>query len=151
MSEQIKAQQMQAVQQLSGYVLQENWQKVKPFLTEDIFYKVGSGEPLYGRQAVVDFLSNLFKHTAKFTGHEIRKIWHEPGVIAVEMDAKYVTVKDKKNLTIACLDIYRMRGTQVSEWRVYADILPFYQMDSEEEETLANSIANRYSAVSSRN
>jgi limonene-1,2-epoxide hydrolase len=51
------------------------------------------------------------------------------------MDAKYTTVKDKKHLTIACCDIYRMRGNQVSEWRVYADILPFYQTDLQEQQT----------------
>jgi mannose-6-phosphate isomerase-like protein (cupin superfamily) len=47
------------------------------------------------------------------------------------MDAKYTTVKDKRHLTIACCDIYRMRGNKVSEWRVYADMLPLYQTDLE--------------------
>jgi catechol 2,3-dioxygenase-like lactoylglutathione lyase family enzyme/limonene-1,2-epoxide hydrolase len=131
----IMSEQLQAVVQLSESVLKEDWEQVKPFLTEDILYKVGSAEPVYGKQSVVAFLSSMFANTAKFTGHEIRKIWNEPGIIVVEMDAKYTTVKDKKHLTIACCDIYRMRGNQVSEWRVYADILPFYQTDLQEQQT----------------
>jgi limonene-1,2-epoxide hydrolase len=131
----IMSEQLQAVVQLSESVLKEDWEQVKPFLTEDILYKVGSAEPVYGKQSVVAFLSSMFANTAKFTGHEIRKIWNEPGIIVVEMDAKYTTVKDKRHLTIACCDIYRMRGNQVSEWRVYADILPFYQTDLQEQQT----------------
>jgi len=131
----IMSEQLQAVVQLSGFVLDEDWEQVKTFLTEDIFYKVGSAEPVYGKQAVVGFLSSMFENTAKFTGHNIRKIWNEPGIIVVEMDAKYTTVEDKRHLTIACCDIYRLRGNQVSEWRVYADILPFYQTDPDEQQT----------------
>lgn len=151
MSEQIKTLQLQAVQQLSAYVLKEDWENVKPFLTEDILYKVGSSQPVYGKQAVVDFLSNLFQTTAKFTGHEVRKIWHQPGIIAVEMDAKYLTLKDNRPLTIACCDIYRMRGTQVSEWRVYADILPFYQTGLEEKQTQTNGNTKQFVSASLRN
>ena len=137
------SEQSQAVVQLSEAVIDENWEQVKAFLTEDIFYKVGSAEPVYGKQAVVDFLSSLFANTAKFTGHKVRKIWNEPGIIAVEMDALYTTVKDKRHLTIACCDIYRMRGNQVSEWRVYVDILPFYQTEPGEQQPRENADGNK--------
>ena len=137
------SEQLQAAVHLSEAVLAEDWEQVKTFLTDDIFYKVGSAEPVYGRQAVADFLSSLFQNTAKFTGHEVRKICNEPGIILVEMDAKYITVKDKKHLTIACCDIYRMRGNQVSEWRVYADILPFYQTDPDEQQPQKNGNGNK--------
>jgi alkylhydroperoxidase/carboxymuconolactone decarboxylase family protein YurZ/ketosteroid isomerase-like protein/catechol 2,3-dioxygenase-like lactoylglutathione lyase family enzyme len=139
--QQLLSEQSQTAQQLAESVLNEDWERVKTFLTEDVFYKVGSAEPVYGRQAVVDYLFSLFQNTAKFTGHEIRKIWQEPGIIVVEMDAKYTTVKDKRHLNIACCDVYRLRGNQVSEWRVYADILPFYETDPQQ--TLANEDGNR--------
>ena len=144
MSEQLLLEQLQAVVQLSEFVLNEDCEQAKHFLTDDIFYKVGSSEPVYGKQAVVHFLSSMFANTAKFTGHEIRKIWQESGIIVVEMDAKYITVQDKRHLTIACCDIYRMRGNQVSEWRVYADILPFYQTSSQEQQNQTNSKDNKY-------
>lgn len=138
------SEQLQAVVQLSGFVLNEDWEQAKHFLTDDIFYKVGSSEPVYGKQAVVNFLSSMFTTTAKFNSHNVRKIWNEPGIIVVEMDAKYTTIKDKRHLTIACCDIYRMRGNQVSEWRVYADILPFYETNTQEQQTQTNGKDNKY-------
>ncbi len=103
----------------------QNWAKVKSYLTDDIFYKVGSGEARYGKQEVVDFFANTFKTTAVFTGHKPRKIWQEPDIITIEMDAYYEMVGTGKKVTIACCDIYRLRGDKVSEWRVYADMSPW--------------------------
>ena len=90
------SEQLRVVRQLSENVINENWKQVKSFLTEDVFYKVGSQKPVYGKQAVVDLLSSFFHNTAKFTGHKVRKIWNVPGIVTVEMDALYTTVKDKK-------------------------------------------------------
>ncbi|BAZ48589.1 ethyl tert-butyl ether degradation EthD [Nostoc sp. NIES-4103] len=138
------SEQLDAVVQLSGFVLKEDWEQAKQYLTDDVYYKVGSSEPVYGKQAVVDYLSTLFATTAKFVGHEVRKIWHEPGVVVVEMDAKYVTVKDQRHLTIACCDIYRLRGNQVSEWRVYVDLLPFFETPAQEQQPQTNGNGNKY-------
>ncbi|QSJ20292.1 nuclear transport factor 2 family protein [Nostoc sp. UHCC 0702] len=141
--------QLQAVVQLSEAVINEDWEQVKHFLTDDIFYKVGSSEHVYGKQAVINFLSTMFATTAKFIGHEVRKVWQEPGIVVVEMDAKYITVQDKRHLTIACCDVYRLRDNQVSEWRVYADILPFYQTSSLEQETQTHGNGNGNKYISS--
>ena len=46
MLEQLLSEQLQAVVQLSGFVLNEDWEQTKPFLTDDILYKVGSAEPV---------------------------------------------------------------------------------------------------------
>ena len=118
---------LEAIKQLSEYVLKENWEKVKTYLTDDLFYKVGSGEPKHGKEAVSDFLSMIFKTTAKLEGHDVRKIWEEPGMIAIEMDANYRLVKNNQMVKVACCDVYRMRGNQIYEWRVYADGSPLFQ------------------------
>jgi limonene-1,2-epoxide hydrolase len=120
------SEQLEAIKQLSEYVLKEDWDQVKRFLTDDLLYKVGSGEPQYGKDAVANFLSSVFKTTAKLEGHDVRKIWDEPGIVAIEMDANYRRLKDNKLVKVACCDIYRMRGNQVYEWRVYADGTPLY-------------------------
>lgn len=114
--------QLQAVGAMSAHILKEEWEDVKKYLTDDIFYKVGSNEPVHGPQAVVDYLAELFK-VANFHGHEDRKLWDEPpNLVGVEMDALYTRKKDNKDFRIACVDIYRMRGEQVCEWRVYPDL-----------------------------
>jgi alkylhydroperoxidase/carboxymuconolactone decarboxylase family protein YurZ/limonene-1,2-epoxide hydrolase/catechol 2,3-dioxygenase-like lactoylglutathione lyase family enzyme len=119
------SQQLQAMGELAQSVIGQDWEKVKTYLTDDIFYKVGSGEPVYGPQAVVDFFQQTFKNTAIFYGHDVRKIWQEPDIITLEMDAKYELVPNKEHVKIACCDIYRLRGNKVSEWRVYADMSPW--------------------------
>jgi len=126
-SEPSMSQQLEALTKMSELILQEEWDEVKNYLTDDIMYKVGSGEPRYGKESVVNFLSYLFENVAKLDGHNVRKVWDEPGIISIEMDALYTRLKDSKKLTIACCDIYRMRGNQVSEWRVYADMAPFQE------------------------
>ena len=120
------SEQLEAIKLLSDHVLKENWEQVKNFLTDDLMYKVGSGEPRYGKNAVPEFLSTIFKTTAKLEGHDVRKVWEEPGIITIEMDAKYRRVKDNKLVKVACCDVYRMRGNQIYEWRVYADGTPLF-------------------------
>ncbi|MEH1860999.1 MAG: nuclear transport factor 2 family protein [Nostoc sp.] len=119
------AAQLTAVGELAQAVTAQDWEKVKSYLTDDIFYKVGSGEVVYGPQAVVDFFARTFKTTAVFYSHDVRKVWQEPDIITIEMDAKYEMVHSKKHVIIACCDVYRMRGNKVSEWRVYADMSPW--------------------------
>lgn len=125
------SEQFKAVGELAQAVIDQNWDKVKSCLTDDIFYKVGSGEPRYGQQNVVDFFRDTFKNIAVFTGHKVRKIWQEQDIITLEMDAYYEMVGTKEQVTIACCDIYRMRGNKVSEWRVYADISPWGAADNQ--------------------
>jgi limonene-1,2-epoxide hydrolase/alkylhydroperoxidase/carboxymuconolactone decarboxylase family protein YurZ/catechol 2,3-dioxygenase-like lactoylglutathione lyase family enzyme len=117
--------QLDAVSSLAQAVIAQDWDRVKFYLTDDVYYKVGSGAPLYGKQAVVDFFIQTFQTTAVFTGHMVRKIWQEPDIITLEMDAYYQMVASGKTVTIACCDIYRLRGNKVSEWRVYADMSPW--------------------------
>ena len=121
------SEQVKAVGKVAESVIQANWEQLKRYLTDDVFYKVGSAPPVYGKQAVVDFLSKLVSTTARFQSHDVRKIWDEPGVVTIEMDANYLRLADNKLIKIACCDIYRMRGNKVSEWRVYADMSPFYE------------------------
>ena len=121
------SEQLNAVGELAQAVMAQNWAKVKTYLTDDIFYKVGSAEPRYGRQEVVDFFANTFKTTAIFSGHKVRKVWQEQDIIALEMDAYYELIPSRKQVTISCCDIYRMRGNKVSEWRVYADMSPWQE------------------------
>jgi ketosteroid isomerase-like protein len=121
------SEQLDAIKELSGLVLQENWDRVKTFLTDDLMYKVGSGEPRHGKDAVSDFLAATFKNVAKLESHDVRKVWEEPGMIAIEMDANYRLVKNGKMVKVACFDVYRMRGNQIYEWRVYADGSPLFQ------------------------
>ena len=121
------SEQLQAITKLSEYVLDRDWEQAKTLLADDILYRVGSSEPLYGKQAVVDFLSSLFKNQAQLIRHDVRQVFEEPDIISFEMDSKYVRNQDNHHLSIACCDIYRLEENRVKEWRVYADMSPFYE------------------------
>ena len=121
------SEQLTAVSELFSGVISQNWPKVKSSLTDDILYKFGSGEPRYGRQEVVDCFTETFRTTAVLTGYKTRKIWQEPDVISIEMDAYYTLVANNKQVIISRCDIYRLRGNQISEWRVYADMSPWQE------------------------
>lgn len=71
---QARSSKIQAVGELARAIMAQDWDKVKNLFTGDILYKVGSGEPRYGLQMVVDFLKDIFKNTAVFTGHQVRKV-----------------------------------------------------------------------------
>ncbi|MGB3209002.1 MAG: nuclear transport factor 2 family protein [Crinalium sp.] len=115
------SEQVKTVGKIAEAVVQANWEEVQRHLTDDVFYKVGSREPVHGKQAVIDFFTSLYSTTAKFKGHQIRKLWDEPGIVAAEMDAYYLRLKDNQQVTIACCDIYRIRDNKVYEGRVYVD------------------------------
>lgn len=121
------SEQVQTAAAIANSVINAQWEEMKKHLTDDVFYKVGSSEPVYGKDAVVGFLSNLVSTTARFQSHNVRKIWEEPGIVVIEMDANYLRLQDRKKIKIACCDIYRMRDNKVSEWRVYADMAPFFE------------------------
>ena len=121
------SEQLQAITKLSEYVLNQDWEQAKALLSDDILYRVGSAEPVYGKQAVVDFLSSLFKNQAQLIRHDVRQVFEEPDIISFEMDSKYIRNQDNHHLSIACCDIYRLEENRVKEWRVYADMSPFYE------------------------
>jgi limonene-1,2-epoxide hydrolase len=123
------SEQLKAVGELAGAVMAQDWEKVKSHLTDDVFYKPGSNPPVRGPSAVVDFFKQVFNNTAVFYGHVPRKVWQEPDIVSIEMDAKYKLVGSNKEVTIACCDVYRMRGNKVQEWRVYADVIPLFYPD----------------------
>jgi hypothetical protein len=121
------SEQLDALKQMSEAVVVGDWAKVQSYLTDDVMYKMGSEEPKFGKEAPTRALDWLFKNAAKLEGEDIKKIWEEPGIITVEMDANYRRLKDNKLVKIPCVDVYRMRGNQVYEWRVYTDGRPLFE------------------------
>lgn len=119
------SEQMQTVYALSENIMQENWDKLPDYLTDDLYYQVGSSPAKHGSKAVGEFFQDVFATFARFTGHQARKVWEEDGIITIEMDAFYDLVPSGEKITVACCDVYRFEGNKVKEWRVYADMSPW--------------------------
>lgn len=121
-----KSQKLQTVETLFGAMQKEDWETIKSCLTDDIFYRVGSSEPIHGSENVVNFLSNMYK-VAKFQYPDIRQVVEPEGQVMVEMEANYLRLKDHKPIHFACTDILRMQDNdKIREWRVYVDLSPMY-------------------------
>ncbi|NJK59700.1 MAG: nuclear transport factor 2 family protein [Oscillatoriales cyanobacterium SM2_1_8] len=119
---------LEKVETMVGALTANDWERAKTFYAADMLYRVGSGEPMYGPQAAVDFLSNFYQ-TVTPADHELRGAWQmDDRTVVVEMDARYNRVADGKKISVACCDVYRFNEAGlIAEWRVYPDITPVFQ------------------------
>jgi limonene-1,2-epoxide hydrolase len=116
------------IEQMVAALSAKNWEVAKTYYAPDMLYRVGSGEPMYGPQAAVDFLDGFYQ-TATPADHELRGAWQiDDRTAIVEMDAHYTRNRDGKKIVVACCDVYRFDDAGlIAEWRVYPDISPMFQ------------------------
>jgi limonene-1,2-epoxide hydrolase len=110
----------------SAAIIRQDWDEVASHLAEDILYRPGSRPEINGRDKVLSKMKEFFTQLAQFTGHKVRQIWEGQGRVAIEMDAYYRRIRDKKDFVIVCTDIYRVEDNKIREWRVYADLSPLF-------------------------
>ena len=120
-----KSPQLQTVETLFAAMKRQDWATLKSCLTEDVFYRVGSSEPVHGPEAVQNYLSGLYE-IASFEQADVRQILEPEGQVIFEMESHYRRLADNRPVSFACTDILRMRGDKVREWRVYVDISPLF-------------------------
>lgn len=122
-----KSRKLQTVETLFSAMQREDWETLKSCLTDDVFYRVGSSEPIHGSQNVVNFLTNMYK-VAKFQYPDVRQVLEPEGQVIFEMESNYLRLKDQKPIHFACTDILRLQNDEkVREWRVYVDLSPMYE------------------------
>jgi ketosteroid isomerase-like protein len=108
------------VETMIGVLMKQDWEKFLPYFHPNLLYKVGAAEPVHGPQACKEFLARVYTKL-KPGAHEVRQTWEIDNVVIVEMDAKYNTVEDGREVVVPCCDIYRFEGDLIKEWRVYPD------------------------------
>ena len=93
--------------------------KLAPFLTSDCMFIFGNAEPVLGREAAAE-ASKAFM--AKIAGikHEIVKTWGTDDHIITMLNVTY-TRKDGKSMKFPAATIWRMKDTQIDEYRIYVD------------------------------
>lgn len=120
-----KSAKVQTVETLFDAMKRKDWNTIKSCLTDDVLYRVGSSEPLYGHQAVQDYLSSLYQEV-RFESADVRQIVEPEGQVIFEMDTHYVRLQDNEAISFACTDIMRFQGDKIREWRVYVDLSPMF-------------------------
>jgi limonene-1,2-epoxide hydrolase len=105
----------------------EDWEAFYPYFTNNLYYKVGANDPVYGAKAAANFLSSFYT-VVKPTEHTLRGAWQiDDQTVIVEMDAHYRRIADGKHITVPCTDVYRFDGDLIKEWRVYPDVAEVYK------------------------
>lgn len=96
------------------------WEEYAPYLSPDLFVKVGAEEPLHGPEAYRQFMGRIYSKL-KYINHDIRAMWEFGNAVIVEMDVNYTRISDGSPVSVPCVDIYRFENGLIKEWRVYPD------------------------------
>ncbi|MBH8574397.1 nuclear transport factor 2 family protein [Nostocaceae cyanobacterium CENA369] len=120
-----KSPKLQTVETLFDAMKRKDWTTIKSCLTEDVFYRVGSSEPVHGPEEVQKYLSGLYE-IASFEYADVRQVLEPEGQVIFEMESHYRRLADNRPISFACTDILRVRGDKIREWRVYVDISPLF-------------------------
>ncbi len=92
------------------------------FLTQDACFRFANAPVIHNqegiRSAVVLFFSSL-----KGLRHRLLDVWEQDNVIICAGEVTY-TRQDGSELTLPFVDILRMHGDLISDYRIYMDISP---------------------------
>lgn len=126
MSEQ-KSANRETCEKMFSSMIAKDWDNFQECLTDDVFYRIGSGEPIKGKENVAKTLQGLYTQV-EMQSPDIRQVIDMPekDQVIFEFEAHYKYLADNSTLNFACTDVLRMKDNKVNEWRVYVDMKPYY-------------------------
>ncbi|MBE9222358.1 nuclear transport factor 2 family protein [Cyanobacterium stanieri LEGE 03274] len=126
MSEQ-KSANRETCEKMFSSMLDQDWNSFQACLADDVFYRIGSGEEIKGKENVTKTLQGLYSQVEMQTP-DIRQVIDLPesDQVIFEFEAHYKYLEDGSILNFACTDVLRMKDNKVNEWRVYVDMKPYY-------------------------
>ncbi|MEA5574983.1 nuclear transport factor 2 family protein [Anabaena sp. UHCC 0451] len=99
-----------------------DWDKFQTYFTDDITFRVGASEEGHGWKVIADYLTWFYSIAEPQLPFDFRGTWDLPGVVIIEMDAKYIRRIDGKPISFPCTDILKFNeNNKIYEWRVYPD------------------------------
>jgi ketosteroid isomerase-like protein len=120
---------LEKVMAMQAAAAQGNWELFKSFLTEDIYFKVGSAQELIGPQAVADYCRELQLRELRITGAEAIGVWEVENAVIVEMGVQAERIGDGKIIEYPSVDSFRFQDDRVHEWRIYPVYSIFMKVD----------------------
>ena len=97
---------------------------VAAFMTDDVHLRLGNTEPIHGKAAFVQSVEAFLGSIASFQ-HHILDVWADGDALIVQLEVSY-TRHDGGELTLPCVNVFRLRDGAVADYRVYMDISPVY-------------------------
>jgi limonene-1,2-epoxide hydrolase len=109
-----------AIRQLFATGEAMNSDKFITLFSENARYRFGSFEPVVGREAIRNSVTNFFP-LVKALYHDIQSIWEQGNKLIVEMDVIYTRHNDTV-ITLPVADIFRFEGDLIRDMRIFMDV-----------------------------
>ena len=90
------------------------------FLTEDCTFVYANAAPVNGRAASSSYVKAFMDMVAGIR-HELLEVWQCSDVIIARVKVTY-TRKDESILVVPAMTLWRMRGSEISEYLIYVDV-----------------------------
>ena len=94
------------------------------FVTGDGTFVFGNAGPVTGRPAVRDAVAGFYS-SIKALQHEVSQTWEGDDSLVAEGRVTY-TRHDGGTITLPFVNVFRLRGDLVRDYRIYIDIAPLY-------------------------
>jgi ketosteroid isomerase-like protein len=111
---------IELVQRMEAAAFAGDWELFKSFLAEGAYYRVGNTAEVRGRQAIVDYLMRMLANDLAISDLQIREAWETENEVILELNMKGLRMRDNRNVSYPCVDVYRFEGDKIRDWRVYA-------------------------------
>jgi ketosteroid isomerase-like protein len=117
----------QTCEKMFSSMIALDWDAFQECLNDDVFYRIGSGEEIKGKENVTKTLQGLYSQVS-MQAPDVRQVLDLPeqDQVIFEFEAHYIYLADGSTLNFACTDVLRMKDSKVNEWRVYVDMKPYY-------------------------
>ena len=94
------------------------------FLGEEASFRFANAPVVYGRDNIRSVVSNLFSNI-KGIRHAIEGIWEQDGIVICEGEVTYMR-HDGQERVLPFMNIFRMSGPLIADYRIYMDISPLF-------------------------
>ena len=92
------------------------------FLAEDACFRFGNAPVIYNKGNIRNAVS-LFLSQINGLRHRILGVWEQDGIVICEGEVTY-TRHNGSELTIPFVDIFRMKGDLIADYRIFMDVSP---------------------------
>jgi limonene-1,2-epoxide hydrolase len=93
-------------------------------LAEEVTMRFGNAEPIRGRDAGRDAWAAFCKEL-RGVRHDVIGQWSADEATIVEAEVTYTRLDDSQ-VTVPVATIYRERGGQINDYRIYIDLAPLF-------------------------
>lgn len=94
------------------------------FLTEEASFRFANAPAVSGRENIQSVISNFFSNI-KGIQHSIGGVWEQGDIVICEGEVTYIRHSGRE-LQLPFMNIFRMRGTLIDDYRIYMDISPLF-------------------------